>query len=477
MTLDGVRWVARLVVLAALVCAARANAAPARKVVIDSQPRGASIYLGEKEAGAAGVTPLTLDLPVGETVVIIELENHVPKFETITVPKGKGKPLKINVRLEPAAATIVVAADGPLRGARIVVDGEDEAAAPGRVEVPAGTHRVEILSRAGKTLHSEEVTVTAGQEVAVQVKVGNEGKTDGKKGGKGRPKPPKEDPTEPTEEAPEGAPEGAKGGPKEASTSAEPTRVAAADEPREPTEERVEGSVPAGRPEGPRLRFAPLVEVSWRYFEYVDAITVDNTASLRQAGTVLLGARAELVPLRAVENLSFTLAGGYAVPQDLNSNAGMLRATVWRVDAAASYTLGLTRRAGLVALAGYGRSRYRFEGPSAAVALVPDATYSQVRLGAGLRGRLDWFELLALVENRLVLSGGTFSDRFKTASADGLAAHLSMAAHLGAHIFARLDSGVARYDWSFTYEPEDRYRAEGASDLMLMVSLSAGAAF
>ncbi len=450
--------------LAVLGFAASATAAPARKVVIDSQPRGASIYLGEKEAGAAGVTPLTLDLPVGETVVIIELENHVPKFETITVPKGKGKPLKIQVQLEPAAATLVVAADGPLRGARIVVDGEDEAAAPGRVEVPAGTHRVEILSKAGKSLHSEEVTVTAGQEVAVQVTLGKDVKKDGKKDGKkGRPKPPKEEPV------------------GEAPASSEPTQVAAAESEHsaEPGQDRVEESatVEPARSEGPRLRFAPLVEMSWRYFEYVDAITVDNTASLRQAGTVLLGARAELVPLRAVENLSLSLAGGYAVPQDLSSNAGMLRATVWRVDAAASYTLGLTRHAGLVALAGYGRSRYRFEGPSAAVALVPDATYSQVRLGAGLRGRLDWFELLAMVENRLVLSGGAFSNRFKTASADGLAAHLSMAAHVGARYFARLDSGVARYDWSFTYEPEDRYRAEGASDLLLIVSLSAGAAF
>lgn len=459
--------------MAALVCATRVEAAPARKVVIDSQPRGASIYLGEKEAGAAGVTPLTLELPVGETVVIIELENHVPKFETITVPKGKGKPLKINVQLEPAAATIVVAADGPLRGARIVVDGEDEAAAPGRVEVPAGTHRVEILSKAGKSLHSEELTVTAGQEVAVQVRLSKdgkgEGKGDGKKGDKARPKPPK-----PKEPPPD------EGG---AEPGAEPTRVAMA-EPREPTDEpdggeRVEASasVAASRSDGPRLRFAPLVELSWRYFEYVDAITVDNTASLRQAGTVLLGARAELVPVRAVEQLTLSLSGGYAVPQDLNSNSGMLRATVWRVDAAASYTLGLTRHAGLVALAGYGRSRYRFEGPSAAVALVPDATYSQVRLGVGLRGRLDWLELLALVENRLVLSGGKFSDRFKTASADGLAAQLSMAAHLGAHYFARLDGGVSRYDWSFTYEPDDRYRAEGASDLILIVSLSAGAAF
>lgn len=450
--------------LAALGFAAIADAAPARKVVIDSQPRGASIYLGEKEAGAAGVTPLTLDLPVGETVVIIELENHVPKFETITVPKGKGKPLKIQVQLEPAAATLVVAADGPLRGARIVVDGEDEAAAPGRVEVPAGTHRVEILSKAGKSLHSEEVTVTAGQEVAVQVKLGKDAKKDGKKDSKkGRSKPPQEEPA------------------GEAPASSEPTQVAAAEpeDSAEHGEDRVEESatVEPGHSEGPRLRFAPLVEMSWRYFEYVDAITVDNTASLRQAGTVLLGARAELVPLRAVENLSLSLAGGYAVPQDLSSNAGMLRATVWRVDAAASYTLGLTRHAGLVALAGYGRSRYRFEGPSAAVALVPDATYSQVRLGVGLRGRLDWFELLAMVENRLVLSGGAFSNRFKTASADGLAAHLSMAAHVGARYFARLDSGVARYDWSFTYEPEDRYRAEGASDLLLIVSLSAGAAF
>ena len=238
-----------------------------------------------------------------------------------------------------------------------------------------------------------------------------------------------------------------------------------------------EPEVSAARETPTRLQFSPLVEVGWRYFDYSNVSSIENTPALRHLGSVLIGARAELVPVRALKNLSVQAAGGYGVPQDLKSTQGMVRAVLWRADAAATYRIGITSNAQVLALAGYAHSRYRFEGPRAALGLVPDATYSQVRLGVGLSGRLGWLELLAQVENRLVLSGGVFADRFRSASADGLAAALTLVGHLGPRYFARLEGSVIRYGWSFTYELDDTYRAGGASDVMLGVSMSAGAAF
>lgn len=511
-----------LVFVVALVLGAavgRAWAGPTRKVSIDSQPRGASIYLGEKEAGAAGVTPLVLDLPVGETVIIVELDNYIPKFETITVPKGKGKPVKVMVQLEPGGGAIVVTSDGPLRGARILVDGQDEGTAPGRVDVPAGSHRVEVVTRSGKSLHSEEVEVTPGGEVAVALHAGKPDKvaSKGGKGGeggdaggeKGEAKPGKGDgkvaskpkgankvgrevPDDDGDEPPVDGGNRRKGKSDAPVDDGEAVGAGDDDEPRREVamrdDELPDGERPVDAPrerrevgaadgESLRVHLSPLVEVGWRYFEYSDIDSIENTPALKQLGVVLIGARAEVVPLRALERLALVVHGGYAVPQDLTSSQGMLRAAVWRVDAAATYRFRLTSHANIVALAGYARQRYRFEGPAAAVALVPDATYSQVRLGVGLMGRMDWLELSALVENRPVLSGGRFANRFKTASADGLAASLSTIAHLGERYFARVDGSVVRYGWSFTFEPGDTYRAGGASDVMLGVTISAGAAF
>jgi len=149
----------------------------------------------------------------------------------------------------------------------------------------------------------------------------------------------------------------------------------------------------------------------------------------------------------------------------------------WRGEAAVSYRLGLGSHWGIFALAGYGLQRFKFDGQGSAEALVPAATYHLIRLGAGAGYRQGALEVIAQVENRPVLSGGSFADRFQTASADGLAARLSALVHFGSRFFVRLDGNYARYAWSFGYDQDDLYRAGGATDLMFGATFATGAAF
>jgi hypothetical protein len=170
-------------------------------------------------------------------------------------------------------------------------------------------------------------------------------------------------------------------------------------------------------------------------------------------------------------------AGGHGIPQTLTTSKGDAQSIWWRGEAEVSYRLGFAAHWGVFALVGYGLQRFRFDGVGSAEALMPAATYHLVRLGAGVGYRQGAFEGLAQVENRPVLAGGTFADRFQTASADGLAARLTALVHFGGRFFARLEGNYARYAWSFGYDQDDLYRAGGATDLMFGVTFATGAAF
>lgn len=485
-------WVCSAIVFA---LARPVAAAPTRKVVIDTEPSGASVYVGEKEAGVSGVTPVTLELPVGDNVVIIELDNFVPKFETVTVPKGKGKPMKVTYKLERGVGALVFTTDAASKGAKVLIDDEEAGTAPGRIEVPAGMHRVALVSK-GKTIFDEDIIVGAGAEEAVIAttpkaaaaatgtasgKDGKDGKGKGGKGGKGKGgkgkggagKEAGEDGDAPRDREP---PEDVLASPAES----DPKEVALRDE-EDPggdavavrdTVEVARAERPAGPP---RYRVAPFVELGYRYLDYDDAQTT-NLPALRQRGTVLFGARVEVQPLRSLPGLKVMAAGGHGLPQVLTTSRGQADAIWWRGEAEVSYRLGLGKRWGVTALGGYGMSRFKFNGQGGSEALVPAAFYNVVRLGAGFGYRHDWLDAMVQVENRPVLGGGKFTDRFRSASADGLAARLTVLSTFR-RFFTRLDGNFARYAWRFSSDQDDSYRADGATDLQFGFSFAAGATF
>src|SRR5215813_1250001 len=90
--------------------AGSAQAKPKRKVRIESDPPGATVYVGAKKAGARGTTPVTLDLAPGETTFILELDGYLPHIESVSVVVAKGRaaksPQKLTFLLDKAVGTI-----------------------------------------------------------------------------------------------------------------------------------------------------------------------------------------------------------------------------------------------------------------------------------------------------------------------------------------------------------------------------------
>jgi PEGA domain len=473
-----------------------AAAAPTRKVLIETVPAGASVYVGEKESGASGVTPVTLELPVGENVVIIELDNYVPKFETVMVPKGKGKAIKVSYKLEAAGGVIVVSADAGAKGAKVLVDDEERGLAPLRIDVPAGSHRIEVVAK-GKTIFLDTVDVTAGGEALVNAKGGKvaaaggkdskDGKGKGGKDGKGKDGKDGGKVAIKAEEVRSGELEPPVGGrepidDEEPVIEAPPTEVAAIEQEPEPdpAPTKLEVRAREREPKAPArrwLKVSPLVELGYRYLDYTAIQSAELLPALEQRGNVLFGLRVEAQPLGSLPGLTISAAGGHSLPQDLGTSRGEARSLWWRGELELSYRLRLGKSWSILALGGYALARYSFDGPGPAEAILPVATYSVVRLGAGVGYRRDWLELIAQVENRPVLGGGVMADRFRSASADGLAARLGAMVMLGDRLFARLEGNYARYAWTFDYDMDDTYRAKGATDVHLGVSFATGAAF
>src|SRR5262249_35567105 len=122
------RILAVLAAAVALVWGAHTAAAkPKRKVRIETDPPGATVYVGDKKAGPKGTTPVTIDLAPGEQTLIIELDGYLPHTESITVSMAKGKaaksPQKVAFALDKAVGTIRMS--GLPQGAKVTVDGNE----------------------------------------------------------------------------------------------------------------------------------------------------------------------------------------------------------------------------------------------------------------------------------------------------------------------------------------------------------------
>ena len=106
---------------------------------------------------------------------------------------------------------------------------------------------------------------------------------------------------------------------------------------------------------------------------------------------------------------------------------------------------------------------------------MPDADYRSIRIG--VRGSLlvGSIEPYLAIENRIVMSGGkVIEDRFSLgASATGLRGALGFAARLGSFA-ARLEGSLTRYAWTFKFNTMDEFKADGASDSIIMISAALG---
>lgn len=405
------------------------------KVHIETDPAGADVYLGDKETGSAGQTPLDLTLAPGEYVVILELEGHVPKFETIVVEAKKGKAAKtaqpFSFTLDPSTATLVVNAEGELPdGASVVIDGEDYGEPPVTMSVDAGAHQVQLIAP-GRDPFEEWVEVEGGGEHVVTVSAASLGDV--------------EDVAEPV--------------------------------PKPPTKKRVRGPIGTVR---------SGVEVGWRRYRY-DAPRTPNLRPYDAAGSVLILIDAELHPWRffrshgILDRLMITGGAGLA-PTITVRGMGETIAGYWRTQHAG--VRGRVYAAKQLAAdldLGWMHLLYTFRDENnLPVDEVPDVDYHVLRIG----GRVVYhhapqpIDAWLGLDQKIVLSGGPLEDRFRAADVNGFGVRAGVAAwFLDRHLEGRVEGNLTRFGWTFQSEDGDAFDADGGSDLLYGVTLSVGGAY
>jgi hypothetical protein len=426
----------RAVVAAALVgtWVGTADAGSSRKVQIESDPPGATVYLNEKEAGpVCASTPCSIEAPPGEQTLIIELANHQSKFEIVVVPK-RGRVPGIKVKLEPAVGTIVV--DGP-EGASVSVDDLDKGKAPARIEISEESHHV-VVTLDGKTLFDEFVEVSTGNETTVTPKqVAGLGDGGGSGDGDGG--------------------SGSGGG---------------------------DGITKPSGPARKRDRFilaSAAVDIGFRQFSYSGVETPQKLRDEKEGGQVLAGPLVELWPgeligIDALRGVSLLARLQFGVnSQDVTGNGIMDKTnTFWQsMEFSLRYRHRFAEKFTAEAGIGYVRDQFQFEGDADDVLLVPDVDYQSVRLGIRGSVLMGAFEPYAQLENRVVTSGGKLASRFDQADASGYRLAAGINARKGA-LLARFEGSLTNYSWDLTSDPMSEMRASGASDSIQQIQIAVG---
>jgi hypothetical protein len=421
--------------LLVLVCAGVAHAGPTRKVVIDTDPEGATIYVGDKESGPkCQTTPCTLDLPIGDTTILfIELESFSEAIEQVEVPnKRDSKPMKFHVDLKAAVGTIVINGSP---GANIEINDEDKGKAPARIEMPEGSHHV-VVTQGGKRLFDDFVQVDANAEATVTPRAGGITKSN---------------PTNPT---------------------ATPTD-ATVDKPATPA---------TSKPRGHYVMGSGAFDVGFRKFSYDGNMTKNTLRDETEVGQVLAGPMIELWPteilgLGVLPGLS--LMGRFEFGLNSQPVTGMdiagTTTTFWQsLEISVRNRFVIADTAAVEVGVGYLRDTYRFNGSPNDVMLVPDADYQSIRVGVRGSLLLDPVEPYLVLENRIVLNGGSLQQRFPLgASANGLHGALGAVAHFG-NFAVRLEAAITDYSWTFKPDTGARFIASGGSDRIEDISLSLG---
>lgn len=136
-------------------------------VKIDSQPQGATIFLGDKSCGAVGQTPWTGKLEPGPVNVILERHSYVPHTRTFDVVAQARQVLSVPlVRTNVGTVRILADADPNVRGADVRIDGEAKGKVPLELAVPGGRRKLE-LDRAGFASFTQWIDVEDAVTVTV----------------------------------------------------------------------------------------------------------------------------------------------------------------------------------------------------------------------------------------------------------------------------------------------------------------------
>jgi hypothetical protein len=406
------------------------------KVTIETDPPGAKVYFGLKEDGEVCTTPCTVDAPIGETPIIVEAENRRSIIENLVVPKKTARPMKVVYKLEPAIGTLVVEGGA---GATIKIDDEDKGKA-GRVDgVLAGAHHV-VVERGGKAVYDGFVEIEAGHEASVTLT---------------------------------------------ASAAATPEPGAGGDAVAELHDAPAEPDRPHT---SPWLRAAGAMDVGFRQFSYKHNTTPATQRDNRETGQVVAGPVIEVWPtaiagLDAFRGLSLygrfefgVNAQAVAVVGPNGNRAPSTLTTAWRsLETSVHQRWAVGDGWAIEVGGGYAQDRYQFKGAAKDIDIVPDASYSMVRIGGKASVMVGMLEPYAGAEERVVLSGGALGDRYKLGtSANGVRAELGAVVHLGHGVDAVVAGVYSLYSWTFKPDVGDPRQATGGSDAVENVTVSVG---
>jgi hypothetical protein len=431
----------RLVLACALVVSALgiARAAPKRKVQVETDPPGASVYLNDVDSGpVCEQTPCTFEAPIGTSTIIVRLDKYEPEIRELEIPKGK-RPLQQKFKLKDAIGTIVV--ESP-KGAFVRIDAEDKGRAPVRIDVSsADAHHVSVTHN-GKTVFDDVIEVATGDEYDVKPKLASSDGgdtvtvTDDQTGGGG------------------GGGSASGGGEITGGTEATPRRAF--------------------------ITAAAAFDVGFRQFAYKMPQT-DNLRRENEGGQVMGGPAIELWPGRllgvgALRGLSLFARLQFPVAGQTVTGGGVMGnvETKW-----SSYEASLRQRwtfggLGVEVSGGFVQDGFQFVAERTDdFDKMPDSTYQSVRLGAKVAYASGSVEPYLTAENRIVLSGGIVGQRFDDAAASGVRGSAGIALELGA-ITARAEGTLMRYSWRFAYDNTDTSRADGATDTIELISLLVG---
>lgn len=125
------------------------------KLLIDSQPQGATIYLDMKAAGVRGKTPLTLSMRPGKHRVFAVLEGYDDASPVPDPVAISGKTTDVMITLLQKGCQVVVNAKAG-QSLDVSLDGQESRALPTTVRVPLGQHRLYFRGR-GLTPRTRDV--------------------------------------------------------------------------------------------------------------------------------------------------------------------------------------------------------------------------------------------------------------------------------------------------------------------------------
>jgi hypothetical protein len=410
-----------------------ADARPYR-VLIDSKPEGATVYIGSRDDGEVGETPYSGELEAGQHVVILELDGYAKSETTIDVLKRR-KRQKFSIELDEVIRGVleVTAPSGDaIVGAEVRVDGETIGLAPDEFQVAVGPHVVNVIAD-GFEPYEEWIEVEAGEVTTVSPDFGSASEL-------------VVDDTDPEPDA---------GVNKPAAPPRETGEIATA-----------------------MMVIESGLDLGGRHLSYSGADQTDNLRPYDADGVPFAHIAAEVYPLAGSPNPWLRAVGasgsfGRALAVTSSTEDGMEVDTAW-----GRFEVGLRfrRPTGDNGLIGggvsYGNVAVKFD----AAALgdeTPEVEYKYLRFAVD--GRLDSgsIGLFGGAGLLVVSEAGTIAERFRDASTIGFAASGGFSYSVLHGFEARAVVNYQLFATSFTSELGDTFVADGAIDHIYGVLLGA----